>query len=531
MRVLNSEVSISPSKSWGAVLALIIVAAIALRLHWASGFHPADGAEYARVAHEILKGTFDYARYNGVPIIPVRTGVVLPTLVSMALFGPSEVQLELYPLFMSVVMILLVYLFSARMFGHAAARIASIIWVFLPIEIDLATTLYPEVPATAFAFAGIYWIYIARSRAHVENRSKLLYGLLAGLAFGAAWLCKASVVYFVPFCLTLILLDFRKSRFREVRLWASVATGSLIVLLGEMLVYGISNGDWLYRFTAIQENYEQLPQFFFTEGAVFGYESGVPFWAAVIKRIIFDGPAMIFLSASFLFLPSIGTVAALRGLYRGDHRFYFMAGLLAVLIVMSNFSSASLEHYQPMPLFTRYFYPICVPAVILTGGMVADLVPWGHIRSVLHEHTESMFWGGVVIFLLGMQIGWSTFRQLRDDAGPWAAAEKYLAGTVLSPSDRIHTDALGRNALEFFWRYPDEMNISVYGEPGRQPAVRCNDYVLRNISYDHWLTIRPGMWLNFGGFEVPSAVTEPPKNWDIVWTNQNATLFKMVCQS
>lgn len=528
--MLNTESSIPSAKNRIALLCVIAVMAIGLRVYLTHGFIPVDAAEYAKVAYQMWQGTFDYNRYGGPPVVPVRTGVVLPTAVVMALFGPGELEVTIYPLLSAVVMMLLIYLFSMRMFGHVAAMIAAIIWVFLPIEIEIATSLYPEVPGTMFAFLGMYCVYIARSQVGIREKGRLLYGLAGGLAFGASWLCKAGVVYFVPFCLALIFFDFRNTRFRELPTWAGLAVGSVAVLLGEMLVYGINNGDWLYRFTAIHKNYQQLPQFFFTEGAVFGYGAGIPFWKAVIKRIAIDGPAMIFLSASFLFLPSFGVVAALHGIYRRDRRFYFMAGLLAVLIIMSNFSSASLRHYQPMPLFTRYFYPICVPAVILTGGMVANLIHWGRVRSVLRERPESLFWGVIVILLISMQIAWSTFRQFRDHTETWSAAEKYLSD-VLLPKDRIHTDAISRNGLVFFWRYPDETNIVVYGKPGQPLIVGCNEYVLSNLSYNHWLTIRPGMWLNEEGFEVPTAVKAPPKNWRILWTNQNATLFKMVCES
>jgi 4-amino-4-deoxy-L-arabinose transferase-like glycosyltransferase len=254
----------------------------------------------------------------------------------MAFFGPGEVQIAAYPLLTSVVMIVLIYLITARMFGHQAARIASIIWVFLPMEIELATMLYPEVPTTAFAFIGIYCIYIARSRDGIGQRAQLLHGLAGGLAFGASWLCKESVVYFVPFCLALILFDLRKTGFKHLAMWGGIAAGSLAVLIGEMFVYGIINGDLLYRFNAIHNNYRLYPEYFFTEGARFGYEEGTPFWKGVIKRIAIDGPALIFLTAHFLFLPSFGAIAALHGLYRRDSRFYFMAALFVVLVIMFN---------------------------------------------------------------------------------------------------------------------------------------------------------------------------------------------------
>lgn len=524
-----SESYFESRKRWGLILCLMVLASIAVRVYWAAGFIPVDTAEYAKVAYQISQGTFDYDSYEGPPVIPVRTGIVLPTAAVMSLLGPGEAQIYLYPLLSSAILLVLIYLFAANMFGHSAAAIASIIWVLLPIEIAHTTTLYPEVPATAFMFLGIYCIYAARKDVSIRPGAQLLYGLAGGLAFGASWLCRESVLYVVPFCLGLLAFDLRVTRLRHLPTWGGIAAGSLAVLVGEMAVYGMINGDWLYRVTATHANYEMLPEFFFMEGTRFGFEKGMPFWKAVIKRVAIDGPVMIFFTPQFFFLPAFGAIAALHALYRRDTRAYFMAALFAVMVVTFDGLSVSLRGYQPMPLFTRYFYPICVPAAILTAGMLASLLrPDEGIWSAWRSRAESVFWGGAILLVLALTVAWLTFRQFRDDAGTWSAAEKHLAG-VLSPKDRIHTDAISRNALEFFWRYPAEMNISVYGEPGRPVAVRCGDYVLRNLSYDRWLTVNYGMWLNFGGFEAPPVVQKPPENWHVAWTNGNATLFKVAC--
>jgi hypothetical protein len=336
-------------------------------------------------------------------------------------------------------------------------------------------------------------------------------------------------VYLVPFCLALLVFDLRATKLRHLPTWGGIAAGSLAVLIGEMIVYGIINGDWLYRITATHNNYLMLPEFFFMEGTRFGFEKGTPFWKAVIKRVAVDGPTMIFFTPQFFFLPAFGAIATLHALYRRDSRAYFMAALFAVMVVSFNGLSVSLRGYQPMPLFTRYFYPICVPAAILTAGMLVSLLRSDEgIWHAVRKRAESVFWGGAMLLVLASTIAWLTFRHFRDDTGTWSAAEKHLAG-VVSPKDKIHTDAISRNGLEFFWRYPAEMNISVYGEPGRPLTVSCGEYVLRNQSYSRWLTINYGMWLNFGGFEVPPAVQKPPDNWQVVWTNGNATFFKVAC--
>src|SRR5262249_6456760 len=221
--------------------------------------------------------------------------------------------------------------FAAKMFGHAAAAIASIVWVFLPMEIEIATMLYPEVPATAFMFLGIYCIYAARSDESIRPKAQLLYGLAGGLAFGASWLCRESVVSLVPSSLPLAAFALYTTRFKQLPVWGGIAIGSLAVLAGETVFYGINNGDWFYRLTVAHQNYRLYPQFFFIEGARFGFEQGMPFWKAVVKRLAIDGPALIFFTANFLFLPAFGAIAALYGWYRRDSRFYFMTALFAVM--------------------------------------------------------------------------------------------------------------------------------------------------------------------------------------------------------
>ena len=523
-----SESHFESSKGW-AVLCLVVVVAITLRVYWSAGFHPVDTAEYAKVAYQISQGTFAFDRYEGPPVIPVRTGIVFPTAAVMSLLGTGEAQIALYPLLSCAVVLVLIYLFTVRMFGQLAAAIASIAWAFLPIEIEIATTLYPEVPATAFMFIGIYCIYLARNAEAIRPRAQLLYGLAGGLAFGASWLCRESVVYLVPFCAGLLVFDLRATKFRHLPTWAGIAAGSLAVLIGEMVAYGIYNGDWLYRATATYANYRMLPEFFFMEGTRFGFEKGMPFWKAVAKRVAIDGPAMIFFSPQLLFLPAFGAIATLHALYRRHRHAYFMAALFAVMVVTFDGLSVSLRNYQPLPLFTRYFYPICFPALILTAGMLASLLrPDEGLWNALRKRAEPVFWGGAVLLVLASTVAWLTFRHFRDYTGRWSAAEEHLAG-VLSPKDTIHTDAISRNGLEFFWGYPAKMNVSPYGAPGRPVTVRCGDYVLRNLSYDRWLTVNYGMWLNVGGFEAPPVVQKPPESWRVVWTDGNATLFKVTC--
>ena len=86
---MNSESSTIPSsKRWAVILCLIVLTAVSVRVYLAEGFVPVDEAEFARVAYAMSNGTFDYARYAGPPVIPVRTGTVLPVVT------PDEMNVE-----------------------------------------------------------------------------------------------------------------------------------------------------------------------------------------------------------------------------------------------------------------------------------------------------------------------------------------------------------------------------------------------------------------------------------------------------
>lgn len=519
-----------PFPRWLAALAVIVFVAMGLRIVYAAGFIPVDDAEYARAAARMLDGTFSYEENPGPPVNPGRTGIVLPLMALFKVFGPSETSLAAYPLAVTLLTILLVYAFAARMFGRYAALIAAGIWSFVPLDVEFAAKVNPDTAVTAFGMLGIFLIYVARLRNRDESGdvSLLLRGACAGLAFGVAWLCKASTAYLAPFCLILLCYDLSKDWRRYAFLWSGVCIGSLLVFGSEMAFYAAAKGNALYRFHMIETNYQLYPQFFFNEGARWGYEAGTPFWKAVAKRLLLEGPSTFFLSRDYMYLPFFGLIASAYALYKKDSRFYFQILLFGSLLFMFNFFSASLESYQPLPLFTRYSHSLAFVGAVLTGGLLSKLMCPSLSRSAIKNRPEGLFWGAALTSIIVIAAGWSTFRLIRDTTTTWSTAERELA-KVIGPEDRIYTDPLSRAGLEFFWKYPLTMNVIDVREVSRGETVGCGSYVLTNDSYTKWLVNNYGMWYTLEPFTLPEIVRNPPAEWERSWSDGNATLYHVGC--
>lgn len=525
---MNEQTPEFPVSRWLPLLAVIIFIGIAIRVIFASGFIPVDDAEFARIAARILDGSFSWETHEGPPVNPGRLGIVVPLVLLFALFGPSEAVMAVYPLALSLLTMLLVWAFAYKTFGARAGLIATAIWIFVPLDITFSSRVIPDPAVTAYALLGIFVVYSARLRRDLEVNELFLRGALAGLVFGAAWLCKASTVYLAPFCLIVLCFDLKREFHRYVYLWGGVAAGALLVFGSEMIYYAATTGDWLYRFFIIERNYQLYPEFFFNEGATWGYEVGTPYWKAIVKRLFLEGPQAFFLTRDVLYLPLFGLIAATYALYVRDSRFYFLALLFATLLFMFNFFSASLSSYQPLPLFFRYFHSLCFVSVVLVGGLLDRLTVSVWSQATRGPRPEALFWGLVLFFGIVVVAGWSTFRTARDRNTTWAAAERELAA-IIQPSDRIYTDALSRAGLEFFWRYPATVDIVDIGEMQPDENVDCSGYVLINRSYINWLENNFGMWYTLAPFSLPPELREPPAQWEVSWTNGNAMLYRVQC--
>ena len=509
---------------WALLLGILTVGVL-LRLYEFRGFGALDDAAYAQIAHQMSDGSFRAGAYQGPAVFPLRVGIIYPTALFFRAFGVSEWTMVLFPFIVSMLSILLAYAVTSHFFGRRAGLIAAGLWALLPLDAFHAGVLEPDLVAAFFASLGILGIVrIIDGRA--PSRRALVLGLMCGVLFGLSWLCKESVAYAAPFCAYLMIATLRKDWRRHAPLWAGVAAGSIAVLAVEMAVYHRFTGDWLFHFHETERNYHQYPNAFFVSGSSLTMPNQRSYLAAVVRRLVLEGPSTIFLHSQLLYLPLLASVVCLHALY-WRNRTYFVPGLwFASLVIMFNFASSSLSSYVPLILFERYLYQILLPAVVVVSGFLATLFFDASTGHDLAARRERQFWGmllAVALLLVSAEKNYSN----RKFSPGWASAVRTL-GTSLRPSDRLYTDALSIRGLEFFWKYPPRMNVVNFEDMNAASPLRAGDYVLINETYLDWLVTMAGWWPTKGTtYEKPVIVKQPPATWETVWKSGNATLFRV----
>ena len=516
--------------SWKEIATLIAIMlfALGLRLYCSSGFVGLDDAEYARFARQMAVGAFTLEGYDGPAVFPLRQGLIFPTSIAFRIFGISEGSLILYPLFLSILSVSLAYVCAKALFGPRAGLIAAALWSILPIEINNATKLLPDLPAAFYASAAVVSLLLLLG-AHVQSRFPLLGGgMLAGSLFGLSWLSKESLAYFLPFCAAWMVITLKKNWTRAAMIWGGVAIGSLIILASEMIAYHHLTDDWLFRAHEIERNYRQWENGFFAEGSRFGWGEGESYLKALAKRLFVSGPSMVFLNDQFLFLTLLGMISSFHALYWKDRSVLIPALWFFTLFVMFNFSSSSFSSYMPLSLFHRYLYPIALPAVVLTSGFIAKLFSRDQNQPT-GARAERFFWGTILVIFLLWIGGYNTFQNIKGANAQKGWAEDAQAVSHLArPSDRLYADALSIKALEFYWRYPEKMNAVDFEGMSSAGDIAPGSYLLFNSNAINWLEKNAGMWLSKSPqYRRPDFHSNLPAAFKKIWQNDHAALYRI----
>lgn len=506
-------------------LLVISLLAILIRIYCFRGFIGLDDAEYAKIAYKIAEGSFAVGDYSGPPVFPLRVGLTFPTAILFHFFGVNEWTLVTYPLILSLSGIFLAYFCAASLFNKRAGLIAALFWSVLPIDLVNSTKLLPDGLAAFYASLATVWLIILVRSELKQKWHLLLYGFLIGLLFGFSWLCKESVVYYVPFCMCVFLLTIKNNWPGDLYLWVGIAIGSAGILLSEMGIYYHLTGDWMFRFHEIERNYHMIPDSFFTEGSRWGWPVGGDYSKAVVKRLFVTGPKMIFFNSQFLYLPLLGLLASLVALCRKDKSFLYPVVWLLTLFLMFNFASSSSSSYAPLALLNRYLYPVCFPAIILGAAFLDKL--YCTAKSNNYAIIKRVF-GGLLITFFILVCTYHLYLEVKYGhrvRESWSSDIRKISRDLPS-SSTIYTDAISKKGLEFFWRYPDHANINNFEGMTSTRMIHTGSYVLIQNKYLRWLNINAGMWLSDGRiYRQPPFVTDPPPGWNIVFQGKDTSLF------
>jgi hypothetical protein len=348
-------------------------------------------------------------------------------------------------------------------------------------------------------------------------------GVLAGLMFGASWLCKESVVYSIPFCALLLTFRWRAG----IPLGIGMLIGVVAIFGGEMLAYGYSAGDPLFRLHETERNYSQNAKYFFTEGSRWGWPVGESFASAVRRRLFVSGPATIFLNRQALFAPLLAAVAVMYGLASRDRRFFAPALWFLTLALAFNFASSSLSVYRPLVLFDRYLLPVFFAATVLCGGLLSALL-WPTERAA---HGMARIGGRVAGLCLAGGLFWvaSTEVYLGVKYRPrwWAADVRVLADTI-QPHDRVFADTLSLRGLRFFQAYPTPTSWTDFDEIDAGTRLPVGSTIIVNQPYLNWLRTNGGLWGDrTSGYAGDAFLATIAANWTVVWHGENTTVYRV----
>jgi 4-amino-4-deoxy-L-arabinose transferase-like glycosyltransferase len=396
------------------------------------------------------------------------------------MFGLSEVTLAAYPFLASIVGCLLAYALSRRLGTPLAGLIGLGALAVIPIDIQMASLLWPDAIAAFWANVGVALACVALNRSNLRQSAFL--GVMSGGFFGVSWLCKEAVVYLVPFVIILVLVLHRQSQLSvRTTCMVAISVGSIAVLLAETAFYGKLTGDPLFHFHAMERNYELNAVWFFDKSSpYFGWESG-KYLKALVKRLFFTGPRDMLFNSRMTFVPALAILGAAWAVVFRRRSFVIPTIWLISLLVMFNFMTSSFASYKPLPLsggFDRYLYVL----IVVFCGISAFKV-----RNTMMTRPEQVE-RNVVKRLRQTDVVYTDYRT--------ASNLVFFRNGLLLPS----------NATTIAWEKEDQRKIP----KGAYVLANKNKINFLNKSYK---------------YEIPDFVARPPSTWERVWTYGNADLY------
>jgi 4-amino-4-deoxy-L-arabinose transferase-like glycosyltransferase len=496
---------------WLAVCVLIMIGII-LRLIFFQGYSDSDPREYAALADQLAHGEWHISDYDGAILFPVRFAIYVPTAFIFKLFGLSELTIATVPLLVSLGTFFVAYAVTRQLFNSLAGLFSIAILAIVPLDIAMATTLWPDPIAAFWANLGVGLLVFDDNR---ENRThSAVIPILAGLCFGVSWLGKETVVYLGPFVAIYYYLYARQGRPSGAWLHLLfVGLAALFLVVAEAAVYRVYRGDWLFHFRAVEINYTQSPVWFFNQSSPYFGWNDDGYTKALLKRLLVSGPAALL--NSFSKLPILAIIAAAWAAFMKDRRFVIPILWLLSLMAMFNFASTSLAAYKPLPLYQeRYLYPILLPSTVLLSGALAALLQSSAVKELI---SERRFWAAVLIAAYSLSCAHGVI-QLR-----WRP-EQIVRDVLpkLNESDVVYTDSRTASILVFFrtGKLLPSNSTTIPYEDVPLDKLKSGSLVFANKDKLDFLSFSYG-------YKVPELVNNPPRTWASIWSERRSVLFRV----
>jgi hypothetical protein len=508
MKILSSPHSII---HWTTFAGLISIA-IFLRVVGFQGYVDSDPRGYAILANDLARGILHIPAHDDwTAVFPLRFGVYGPTAILIKAFSLSELTLAAYPFLVSIVGCLLAYIVARWLFSPLAGLISIAILAVLPVDVSMASILFPDAIAAFWANVGVALVYLGLTRDRMYESAA--YATLGGICFGVSWLSKEAVVYLAPFVGICIL-----HLHGQVPLRARVASlfyvgfGSLLVLSAEVLFYQAFTGDPLFHFHELERNYEQNYVWFFRQSSpYFGWESGA-YVKALVSRLFIAGPADLL--TSFSIIPAFAVFALVWGAAFRDRSFTMPGVWFVTLLLLFNFASSSFKRYLPLPLVEdRYLYSLLFPAVLLVSGFFATLLA-PSTESSVRMVRRIWPWAVISVCFVISVCGLPEILTSR----PEHVAR--LVATKVTATDTVYTDYRTARSLVFF--------RTGLLRPSTSTTIPYENLSLEDLTIGTYVLVdqkKIDFLKKSYKYHPPGFASAPPETWRKIWNDRSASLF------
>lgn len=303
-----------------------------------------DDIEYAHLGYLIFDGRPDWTN----PFI-FRFGIVLPNAISQFVFGINEHSAAIYPLAISLGILIIVLNHTAK--DWQSKLTATALLLFSPWIFFYSDKIGADIPVVFFILLAISILYNYRFDEH--KKSGYLYGSYFALTLFLGLLTKETIWFLFPLVTIFFCRDIIKKQ--HYKFWISTVCVLALLMFVYLLWQKLAFNNWFYRFSLIKDNSYQN---------ICNYDTQ-PF-LVVFNRVAYE--LWIYLLNQSSFIPIVFLLATIdkRFLSAAFTKANFWTLSAIVLVLSANFWTISYNSYHPLCVDVRhylYIFPVIAIAV------------------------------------------------------------------------------------------------------------------------------------------------------------------------
>ena len=463
---------ISTKNRTNIALLIILIIALIIRLILFQGIGTSDSLSSTLYAYDILNDNFPTSQNQG----NSRIGLLLPVSYLYSILGVNEFSSGIFPLIISLLGIILIFLFGRLLFNEKVGLIAAFLLSIFPLDILYATRLMSDLPSAVFSALSVY-LFLKAEKIKKNKRKFALYAF-SGMSLGISLSMREMAVLTFLFFAGYVIYT------KKIKIsYGIVAAGFLTILILELSFFYTHTGDPFYRYNSFDEYYmmslEALKSY--------GRSTSLPHYFLAFPFVMF---ANIQLGYFYTFI----SLAVIYFLYNRKWKTNILIMWAAVIYLYLNFGSTSFSVYTPFSGVARYLSYITFPSILLLAAFLME--EKDTIRKIILPFT--------LIFLFIASFGavyLDDFRHGLDDL------HTLYDSHIKSLDKPIYSDYRTISAINFISGYKNDLNMI---------DLDSNPKNIRNIQNAHIIInykMIKGMRDAKKDFKFTSEIKQVPSSW------------------